>query len=211
MESVFSQGGKMMSKENVVNGIDAEALRTMIGRFRQQPSLGKSRFRVRNRWVEGGFNQTIIQGFYAAEGEDTSRSEAFELEADEPPVLLGKNRGPNPVEYLLTALASCLTSSMVYHAAARGIRIEELESEVDGDLDLRGFMGIAADVKKGYQNIRVNFKVRSDASAEQLKELALFSPVFDTISSPVPVTVIVEKKDAARSAEVLEHAGAGAR
>jgi uncharacterized OsmC-like protein len=124
--------------------------------------------------------------------------------------LAGGNRGPNPVEYLLTALAGCLTSSMVYHAAARGIRIEELESEVEGDLDLGGFMGIANDVKKGFQNIRVTFRVRSDASPEKLKELALFSPVFDTITTAVPVTVNVEKKETTAGKNAPELAEVGA-
>lgn len=184
-----------MKEEAFVNGIDVNGLMETIGQLRERPDLGRSRFRVSNRWLTGGHNQTSIQGFYAAGQEDTSRNEPFVLDADEPPVLFGENRGPNPVEYLLTALAACLTSSMVYHAATRGIRIEELESEVEGEIDLRGFMGIANDVKKGYQSIRVNFKVKSDASPEKLKELALFSPVFDSISSPVPVSVNVEKKE----------------
>lgn len=184
-----------MTKEACVNGINVPELKETIGRLRQHPELGRSHFRVRNRWVQGGDNRTDIQDFYAAGQEDRSRIKPFVLEADEPPVLLGENRGPNPVEYLLTALTACLTSSMVYHAAARGIRIEELESEVEGDIDLRGFMGVAPEVKKGYQNIRVNFRVRSDASPEQLKELAMYSPVFDTVTSAVPVTVNVSAKD----------------
>ncbi|MDB6155946.1 MAG: OsmC family protein [Chthoniobacteraceae bacterium] len=184
-----------MSEQKFVNKINVDELMETIGRVRQNPELGRSCFRVKNRWLEGGHNETSIHGFYIAGQEDDSRDEPFVLEADEPPVLLGENRGPNPVEYLLTALAGCLTSSMVYHAAAHGIRIEELESEVEGEIDLRGFLGIEKEVKKGYQNIHVNFKVRSDASPEKLRELALFSPVFDTITSPVPVMVHVEKKE----------------
>ena len=184
-----------MSDQSMLNGVNVDGLKTTIRAVRQEPHLGMSHFRARNRWVDGGYNQTSVQDFYVAGQEDTSRATPFELEADEPPVLLGENRGPNPVEYALTALLSCLTSSMVYHAAARGIRIEELESEVEGDIDLRGFLGIDSNVPKGYQNIRVNFRVRSDASPEELKELALFSPVFDTISSPVPIAVNVETSE----------------
>lgn len=115
-------------------------------------------------------------------------------DADEPAILVGTDKGANPVEYVLHALAACLTTSMVYHAAARGIRIEELESQLEGDLDLRGFMSIGPDVRKGYQNIRVTFKVKSDAPAEKLKELCQFSPVFDTIRNPVAVAIDVQKK-----------------
>jgi uncharacterized OsmC-like protein len=192
-----------MSDQSFINGVNVDGLKTTIRAIRQEPPLGMSHFRARNRWMEGGLNQTSIQDFYVAGQEDTSRDAPFELDADEPPVLFGENRGPNPVEYALTALLSCLTSSMVYHAAARGIRIEELESEVEGDIDLRGFLGLDPNVRKGYQNIRVNFRVRSDASPEQLKELALFSPVFDTMASPVPIALNVQKS------EVLEPAAAG--
>ena len=113
--------------------------------------------------------------------------------ADEPSVLLGTDRGANPVEYVLTALAGCLTTSLVYHAATRGISIEEVESHLEGDLDLRGFLGLSEEVRTGYENIRVSFKIKADATDEQLKELVQVaqkrSPVFDTVSRPVPVSV----------------------
>lgn len=199
-----------MKSTNVLNGIDTDALTELIGNVRRQPELGASRFLIKNRWIEGGHNKTVIQEFYSGGKKDESRSTPFMLDADEPPMLLGENYGPNPVEYVLTALAACLTSTMVYHAAARGIRIAELESEVEGDIDLRGFMGIDPDVKKGYQNIRVNFRVASDASPEKLEELAKFSPVYDTVTSPVPVTINIEKKQAEHLAREPEEAMAGA-
>jgi len=108
-------------------------------------------------------------------------------------VRLGKDHGPNPVEYVLHALAACLTTFMVYHAAARGIRIEALESTLEGDIDILGFLGLSHTVRKGYQAIRVTMRVKSDAPTEKLAAFCRFSPVYDTISNPVPVTLNVEK------------------
>ncbi len=114
---------------------------------------------------------------------------------DEPPILAGNDEGANPVEHLLHALASCVTTSMVAHAAVRGIQIEELESELEGDIDLRGFLGLAADVPKGYTNIRVKFKVKTDAdNIEKLKKLAEFSPVYNTLIHGTNVDIQVEPK-----------------
>lgn len=183
-----------MAEQKVRNGVDIKELANTIKTIRNQPDLAKSQFRVRNQWLDGAHNRTTVKDFYAAGREDTSRTEPFVFNADEPPVLLGENRGANPVEYALTALASCLTTSLVYHAAARGIELEEVEAKLEGDIDLRGFLGIADDVRKGYENIRVTFKVKGDGDAEKLEELAKYSPIFDTISNPVNVSVRVEKK-----------------
>ncbi|MEE9605509.1 MAG: OsmC family protein, partial [Candidatus Scalindua sp.] len=128
--------------------------------------------------------------------EDASR-EPMVFELDEPPVLLGKNLGTNPVEYLLVALSGCLTTSLIAHASAKGIEIKGVESRYEGDLDLRGFLGLSEDVKVGYENIRVYFKINADVSEEQKEELIRmaqkYSPVFNTIASPVPVSVQLEK------------------
>lgn len=183
-----------MPEQKITNGVNISDLANTIKAVRNQPDLAKSQFRARNQWIDGGHCRTTIKDFYTAGQEDTSRREPFVFNADEPPVLLGENRGANPVEYALTALASCLTTTLIYHAAARGIQLEEVESKLEGDLDLRGFLGISDDVRKGYQNIRVTFKVKGDGDAEKLAELAKFSPVFDTISNPVQVSVKVEKK-----------------
>jgi uncharacterized OsmC-like protein len=121
-------------------------------------------------------------------------------DADEPAALLGTNRGASPVEHVLTALSSCLTSSLIYHAAARGIKIDQLESELEGDLDLRGFLGLSDNVRNGYKNIRVTFRIKSDAPQDQLQELVALaqkrSPVFDIVSNPVPVQVTLAKEEA---------------
>lgn len=180
-----------------LNGVAVDALMATIEAIQNDASLGEAHFRASNRWVDGALNRSTIQGFYAAGREDDSRAKPFVFDNDEPPVLLGENRGANPVEYLLHGLAGCVTTTFVYYAAAQGVRIEALESTLEGDIDLRGLLGIAP-VPVGYQQIRIAMKVTSDASAETLRELALLaqrrSPVFNSVSKPVPVTVTLEKR-----------------
>ncbi|MBT5869554.1 MAG: OsmC family protein [Nitrospinaceae bacterium] len=115
------------------------------------------------------------------------------MEADEPLILGGTSNAANPVEYLLHALTSCLTTSLVAHAAVRGITVEDINTSTEGDIDVRGFLGISEEVRNGYQAIRINMKVKSEASAEQLKQLAMFSPVYDTVSNSLPVDLVIEK------------------
>jgi uncharacterized OsmC-like protein len=184
-------------KETVVNGVNVDELFKTLDAVKKTAAIAKFRFRADNTWINGGHNRTSIRNFYGAGAEDTSRKTPFVLDADEPKVLLGTDRGPNPVEYVLTALAGCLTSSLVYHAAARGIAIEEVESHLEGDLDLRGFLGTSDEVRNGYENIRVTFKIKADATEEQLEELVQLarerSPVFDIVSHPVPVSVELQR------------------
>jgi uncharacterized OsmC-like protein len=184
-------------KSITINGVNVEELFKTVDAVKKTAAIAKFRFRADNTWLEGGHNRTSIRNFYGAGGEDTSRKTPFVLDADEPKVLLGTDRGANPVEYVLTALAGCLTTSLVYHAAARGIAVEEVESHLEGDLDLRGFLGLSEEVRNGYENIRVTFKIKADATEEQLRELVQLaqnrSPVFDIISHPVPVSVELRK------------------
>lgn len=187
-------GGCAMSSvatTSTINGVNVEQLGANINAIQGEPGLAKFQFRASNTWINGGHNRTTIKEFYGVGKEDTTRTEPFVLDADEPPVLLGEDQGANPVEFVLHALASCLTTSMVYHAAARGIKIDSVESRLEGDLDLRGFLGLAKDVRPGYQNLRVHFTVKSDAPAETLRELTKHSPVFDIVSNPVPVAISV--------------------
>jgi uncharacterized OsmC-like protein len=179
---------------SIVNGVNLEQMTRNMDAINGQPTLAKFQFRLSNRWINGGHNRSHVQSFYGVGQEDTNRTKPFVLDADEPPVLLGEDHAANPAEFVLHALASCLTTSLVYHASARGIKVEELESKLEGDLDLRGFLGMSEDVRKGYENIRVTFRVKSDATAEQLRELTKFSPVFDIISNPTPVSINIEKK-----------------
>ena len=100
---------------------------------------------------------------------------------------------PNPMEFVLHSLAGCLTSTMVYHASVQGIEIESVESSLEGDMDVRGMLGLSDDARKAYNKVRVLMRVKSAASAETLKELALYSPVFDLVSNSLPVEFVLEK------------------
>ncbi|MNE32358.1 OsmC-like protein [compost metagenome] len=180
-----------------VNGVDVGALFDTIAAVKQDPGLAEFQFRASNRWINGGYNRSNIQAFHGCREEDSTRTKPFVLDADEPPVLLGQDRGANPVEYVLHALAACLTTTMVYHAAARGIEIRGVESKLQGDLDLRGFLGLDPNVRKGYRSVRVEMLVDSDASPAVLRELTQFSPVYDIVSNSLPVEVVVKTRSSA--------------
>lgn len=175
----------------IINGVDVDRMGATVEAVRRTPSLATFRFRAANHWIDGSHNRSTIKSFYGAGQEDTLRTMPFVLDTDKPPVLLGKDQGPTPVEFVLHALAACLTTSLVYHAAARGIHIESVESTLEGDLDLHGFLGLSENIRKGYRQIRVAFTVKSDASAEQLEALTKFSPVYDIVSNPVPVSIAI--------------------
>jgi uncharacterized OsmC-like protein len=175
------------------NGINVTEYEETIQAVKEQPELAKFQFRARNRWDWGGYNRTTIKGFYGAGEDHGAEGRNFVVDADEPPVLLGEDRAPNPVEYLLHALTACLTSTIIYKAAIRGITIESLESTLEGDLDVRAFLEVSNEERKGYQRIRATFKVRSDASPEKIKELAEFSPVLDVVRHGTPVYLRIEK------------------
>lgn len=177
----------------VTNGIDVTEFEKTVQAVKEQPGLAKFQFRASNRWEMGGYNRTTIKGFYGAGEEHGAEDRTFVVGADEPPILLGTDRAPNPVEYLLHALAACLTSSIIYKAAARGITIDSIESTFEGDLDARAFLEVSNDERKGYTNIRATFKVDSDASPEEIKEMAEFSPVLDVVNHGTPVSLKIEK------------------
>ncbi len=179
-----------------VNGVNVTQLFETVDTIKKTPMVAKFVFRARNQWIEGGHNRTTIGKFDGACESHTHRK-TFEFDADEPPVLLGLDRGANPVEYLLTALASCVTSSIVYHAAAKGIEIQEVESRLEGDIDIRGFLGMDDTVPKGYKNIRMMFKIKADATEEELEEILrmgpTYSPVYNTITQGTKVDVMLDK------------------
>jgi uncharacterized OsmC-like protein len=179
---------------NVVNGVDLEVLGGTVGAVKAEPELGVCRFRASNSWVDGARNESRVTGFYGA-GQEIAHRQAFTMVADEPPILAGNDDGANPVEHLLHALASCLTTAMVAHAAVRGIRIEAMESELEGDLDLNGFLGLNPNTPKGYTDIRAKFRVdAAEGDIEVIRSLAAFSPVFNTLKNGVNVDVQVARK-----------------
>jgi uncharacterized OsmC-like protein len=177
-----------------VNGLNMNVLTGTINAIKKDPELGKCRFRARNKWVDANQNRTTVTGFYGAKGEQTHKT-AFEMHADEPPILAGGDNAANPAEHLLHALASCATTSLIAHSAVRGIRIEALESELEGDIDLNGFLGLNPDVPKGYTNIRVKFKVKTDPeNLKQLKRFCELSPVYNTLTDGARVDIEIMPK-----------------
>jgi uncharacterized OsmC-like protein len=185
-----------MAEHKSVNGVNVDKLFETINAVKNSPVIAKFKFRANNKWIKGGHNRTSIKNFYGTE-KDHPHHKPFDLDADEPPLLLGEDKGPNPVEYLLTALAACVTTSIVYHAAAKGIKLNSVESRLEGDIDLRGFLGLSKDVPRGYKEIRMFFKIDADTPDEKLEEIVqlgpTYSPVFDTITRAVPVSVKLEK------------------
>src|SRR4051795_13558644 len=177
------------------NGVDTTQMFATLDLIKTQPELARFQFRATNRWIDGAHNRSTIKGFYAAGGEDTSRSAEFHADAGEPAILLGTDTGPNPAESLLHALAACLTTSLVYVAAARGVRLTEVESTLVGDMDVRGALGLSDDYRNGFEQIRVSFRVKGDAPNEKLREVVARaqqrSAVFDMVTNGVPVTVDV--------------------
>lgn len=179
--------------KTLMNGVNVDQLMDTIDAIQENPDLARFQFRARNEWVDGAQSRTSIQSFYGAGQEDTSRSEPFTMEGDEPPVLLGDNTAANAVESVLHALASCLAVGFAYNAAAQGIKIESLSFDMEGDLDLRAFLGLSDEVRPGYDNIEVKYRVEADASHEKIQELCDYvqdtSPVLDMLRNPVPVKV----------------------
>ncbi|MGA7105122.1 MAG: OsmC family protein [Candidatus Deferrimicrobiaceae bacterium] len=180
-----------------VNGINVDQLIGTIDMVKKNPEIARFNFRATNQWIAGTHNQATVKDFYGALKEDSSR-EPMVFELDEPPVICGTNLGANPVEYLLVALSGCLTTSMVAHAAARGVEIRKVESRYEGDIDVRGFLGLSDAVPVGYQRIGVYFKIDADISEDQKEELVAmarkYSPVFNSIANPVPVSVQLDKR-----------------
>ncbi|WP_370476473.1 OsmC family protein [Tamlana flava] len=183
----------MITTANVKNGVNVDQLVETIGHIQEQPELAKFEFRAKNNWIDGGHCVSSIKGFYGAGQEDATREETFTMECSHPHVLLGKDEAATPPEVVLHALSSCLTGAMVYHAAANGIDIEGAESTIKGTADLHGFLGLDPEVRTGFNGITMQLKVKSDASAEQLENLAKFSPVFDMITNPTPVKIEIIK------------------
>jgi uncharacterized OsmC-like protein len=179
-------------KSITLNGVAVNELFSTIEAVKTTPSIAKFKFRIRNQWEDGSRNHSTVTTLSGA-NQELTHPVPFRLEADEPAILLGKDMAANPVEHLLHALASCLTTSMVFHASARGIQIHAIESSFEGNLDLHGFLNLDPTVRKGYQGIQVNFKISADVPDDRLQEIVQLgtsnSPVFDSLTNGVAVTV----------------------
>jgi uncharacterized OsmC-like protein len=182
--------------ETTRNGVDTTTLFATLDAVQSQPELAKFQFRASNRWVSGTHSQGRISDFFGAGTEHVHQRDDLVFDADHPQVLVGKDNGPTPVEYVLHALAACLTAGLVNVAAARGVTLHEVESHVEGDIDVLGILGLDAEVRNGYQQIRVTFRIRGDAPEDVLRELLersrARSAVYDIITGGVPVSIKAE-------------------
>jgi len=180
--------------ESMRNGVDTATLFATLDAVKAAPEAAKFQFRASNEWVSGTHSRGAINGFFGV-GEERTHERTFQFDADHPAVLVGRDNGPTPVEYVLHALAACLTAGLANIAAARGIRLTEVRSTVSGDIDLNGILGLNPDVRNGYQNITVRFTVKGDAPADKLRELVeqsqARSAVYDVITNQVPITIEV--------------------
>ena len=181
--------------DTIRNGVDTQQLYATLDLIKQQPELAKFQFRATNRWIDGAHNRSTIRGFHAAGGEDESRTEEFQLDAGEPAILLGTDTGANPAEHLLHALAACLTTSIVYVAAARKVELTSVESTLTGDMDVRGALGVDEEPRNGFERISVSFRLTGNAPAEKLREVVerakARSAVYDMVTNGVPVALEV--------------------
>jgi uncharacterized OsmC-like protein len=181
--------------ESTRNGVDTATLFATLDAVKGAPEAAKFQFRAHNEWISGTHSRGTIYGFYGV-GEERTHERSFQFDADHPAVLVGKDNGPTPVEHLLHALAACLTAGLVNIAAARGVELTEVHSEVSGDIDLNGILGLDPSVRNGYEKIKVRFTVRGDAPAEKLREIVeqsrARSAVFDVITNSVPVSIEVD-------------------
>ena len=187
---------QQMTKEETavqLNGLDTEALFGTLAAIEQTPTLADFEFRASNQWISGGANRSRIKEFYGVGAEDESRNSAFEFTNGEPPVLLGNNEGANPVEFLLHALAGCVTTTTILHATARGIQIDSLSTKLVGTMDLKGLLALDDSAPIGYKEIHIEMDIKADCSDAELDDLLAFaqdhSPVCNTICRPVPVTI----------------------
>ncbi len=164
------------------NGVDVNKFAELVKAAKADPENFQVKFEANTKWVSGAYSKTKIRDFM--------------IECDEPFAYLGSNKVPNPVETVLAALGSCLAVGFAYSAAARDIKLESLDISLEGDLDLRGFLGASDDVRPGYQNIKVTCRIKSNASEEKLRELSEYvirtSPVSDIVRNSEPLTIILE-------------------
>ena len=179
------------------NGVNTPALMATIDVVKGMPELAQFRFRASSKWIDGTLSETRIESFSGAGGDHTHKSE-FRFDADHPAVLVGQDRGAVPVEFLLVGLASCITAGIGNIAAARGVTLTSVESRIEGDIDLRGILGISDTVRNGYQKLRITFDIKGDAPPQKLREIVEQSKgrsaVFDILANRVPVELAIDAR-----------------
>jgi len=177
----------------VRNGVDTTTLFATLDAVKADPEIAAFQFRATNTWLSGTHNRSSFHGFYGAK-QEMEHKRPYTFDADHPAVLVGTDEGPTPVEFLLHALAACLTSGIANIAAARGVTLTQVSSTVEGDIDLLGILGLSDSVRNGYRQIRVSFVLRGDdpdklrGVVEQSRQR---SAVFDVLTNGVPVSIDV--------------------
>jgi uncharacterized OsmC-like protein len=178
-----------------LNGVNTPVLLATINAVGADPGLAEFKFRARSRWIAGAHSQITIDDFHGAGGEHR-HGQPFVAHGDHPAVLVGADNGPTPVEFLLQALAACITAGVGNIAAARGVKLSEVEALVEGDINLLGIFGLSDEVRNGFYGIRASFRIRGDASPEKLREIVeqsrARSAVFDVLTNGVPVALTVD-------------------
>jgi uncharacterized OsmC-like protein len=179
------------------NGVNTPDLLATINAVKEMPHLAKFRFRASNRWISGTYSESRVESFSGAGGEHTHQTQ-FRYDADHPAVLVGQDRGPTPIEFLLHGLASCITAGIGNIAAVRGVTLTSVESRVEGDIDLRGILGLSDQVRNGYERIRISFDIAGNAPPEKLREIVQQacdrSAVFDVLTHGLPVDVSINSR-----------------
>jgi uncharacterized OsmC-like protein len=185
------------ANDSTRNGVDTATLFATLDAVKQAPEAANFQFRAHNEWISGTHNRSTIADYFGV-GEERCHERTFVFDADHPAVLVGQDQGPTPVEFVLHALAACLTAGLANIAAARRVRLTEVRSTVTGDIDLNGILGLNHDVRNGYQRITVRFTIKGDAPAEKLREIVeqsrARSAVYDIITNGVPVTIEVDTR-----------------
>ena len=184
----------MTTTDPVRNGVDTATLFATLDAVKGNNDIAKFQFRATNTWISGTHNRSTIDGFYGAM-QEMHHQRPFTFDADHPPVLVGNDNGPTPVEHLLHALAACLTAGIANIAAARGVNLTEVSSTVEGDIDLLGILGLSPTVRNGYQQIKVSFTLRGDDPAklcDVVERSTARSAVYDVLTNGVPVAIEVD-------------------
>lgn len=177
-----------------LNGVDVPTLFATLDVVKSQPAAAKFQFRASNRWLSGTHSRTTASGFFGA-GQENEHKAVYTYDADHPQVLTGQDNAPTPVEFLLHAIAACITAGVANIASARGVELSLVESTVEGDIDLNGILGLSDEVRNGYESVRISFRIEGDAPAEVLEQIVAQSvarsAVYDVLTNGVPVTVDV--------------------
>ncbi|NIP32271.1 MAG: OsmC family peroxiredoxin [Candidatus Dadabacteria bacterium] len=181
-------------KQNILNGVNVDKISSTVEAIKKDHEIASFKFKNRNKWITGGLNRSVIKEFDGAC--QTFGNREFVIDNDQPDILLSNNAAPTPFEHLLHALAGCITTTLVYHASAKGVEIYDMETKFTGDIDLRGVLGLPGAKRNGFEEIKAEVSVKADISENEIEELVQHAlnraPLFDTLTNGVPIKVDVQ-------------------